>query len=105
MGASAPPCPVEPLSLHDALPISPDFSNATTTMTVNGSTINGPGTITNVAGRTRTLHGSTLDAPSGMPGTTVIRASDSIHRRFPTTADSTLTLPGAGFLRTAAHTG
>src|SRR5206468_2240714 len=83
---------------------TPDFSNATTNLTVNNSTINGPGTITNVAGRTLTLTSSTINAALVNQGAMVVRAGDSINGSFTTTADSTLTVQGDGFFSNAALT-
>src|SRR5262249_30614279 len=83
---------------------TPDFSNATTTLTVNNSTVNGPGTLTNVAGRTLTLTNSTINAALVNQGAIVIRAGDSINGSFTTTADSTLTVQGDGFFSNALLT-
>jgi hypothetical protein len=80
---------------------TPDFSNATTTLTVNNSIINGPGTLTNVAGRTLTLTSSTINAALVNQGAIVIRAGDTISGSFTTTADSTLTVQGDGFFSNA----
>src|SRR5262249_33084923 len=83
---------------------TPDFSNATTTLTVNNSTVNGPGTLTNAAGRTLTLTNSTINAALVNQGAIVIRAGDSINGSFTATADSTLTVQGDGFFSNALLT-
>src|SRR5262249_55472408 len=80
---------------------TPDFSNATTTLTVNNSTVNRPGTLTNAAGRTLTLTSSTVNAALVNQGAIVIRAGDTISGSFTTTADSTLTVQGDGFFSNA----
>src|SRR5256885_12383136 len=54
--------------------------------------VNGPGTITNVAGRTLTLTNSTINAALVNQGAIVIRAGAGINGSFTTTADSTLTV-------------
>src|SRR5262249_42616867 len=41
---------------------TPDFSDDTTSLTINGSIINGPGTVTNAPGRSLTLQNSTINA-------------------------------------------
>src|SRR5262249_7743052 len=83
---------------------TPDFSNATTTLTVNSSTVNGPGTLTNAAGQTLTLINSTINAALVNQGALVIRAGDTISGSFTTTADATLTVQADGFFSNALLT-
>src|SRR5262249_40000041 len=64
---------------------------------LSSATLNGPGTLSNAAGRTLTLTSSTINAALVNQGAIVIRAGDSINGSFTTTADSTLTVQGDGF--------
>src|SRR5262249_56844895 len=58
---------------------------------LSSTTLNGPGTLTNVAGQTLTLTSSTVNAALGNQGALVIRARDPISGRLPNPAASALT--------------
>ena len=66
------------------------ISNAATALTVANSTINGPGTLTNVAGKTLTLVATAVNAPLVNQGTLVASGASAIGGAFTTGAGSTL---------------
>ena len=57
------------LSVNGTLNLGIDLTDATTALTLNLATVNGPGTLTNAAGQMLTLDGGTINAPLVNQGT------------------------------------
>src|SRR6185503_18759267 len=56
--------------------LATNFSNSTTGLALNSTTVNGPGTLTNTAAHTLTLYYSTVAAPFINQGTLVMRGTN-----------------------------
>jgi hypothetical protein len=80
-----------------------DLSTATLALNLVGSTINGPGTITNTAGQTLTLRTSNIAATSALSnlGTLVVNGTVNVNGPLTTSAGSTLRLQPDGSTGTA----
>jgi hypothetical protein len=71
------------------------FSNATTSLAVAGSTINGPGTITNASGRQLTLANTIVNAPLANSGLLLSRGTtDAINGTLTTATGSIIRVQG-----------
>ena len=57
--------------------LTPNFTNTTTGLALTGSTVNGPGILTNAAGKTLTLTNSTVAAPFTNDGLLVTRGGST----------------------------
>ncbi|HEX9581268.1 MAG TPA: hypothetical protein VF970_09220 [Gemmatimonadales bacterium] len=75
-----------------------DLSTATTALTLNSSTVNGPGTVTNAAGQTLTLFYGTIGATSALDnqGLVVANGTSAINGALTTAAGSTIRLQPDG---------
>jgi RTX calcium-binding nonapeptide repeat (4 copies) len=83
-----------------------DFNSSTTNLTLNSSTLNGPGTLTNATGRTLELFSSTLGAnlPVINQGLILVKGQSFLNGTFTTVAGSTLRMEGAGFFASGSLT-
>ncbi len=77
------------------LNLTPDLSNATTTVLLSGTTVNGPGRLINAASRSLTLGGCTVNADLDNLGDLVSRTTTSIN--------GSLLMPPGSLLRVEAH--
>jgi hypothetical protein len=73
-----------------------NFDNVLTNLALTSTTVSGPGTLTNAAGRTLTLNASTIDAtaPFVNLGTLVVHGGSSINGSFSAPPGSTLRVEG-----------
>ncbi|HKS05042.1 MAG TPA: hypothetical protein VJR92_01915 [Gemmatimonadaceae bacterium] len=73
-----------------------DFTNATTTLELNSSVANGPGTITNAAGRTLMLHASTIGAGALLinDGLLLAHGGSAVNSSIVTSPTSTIRVEG-----------
>src|SRR5262249_20406778 len=79
------------LSLSSATAkFTPDFSTADTALLLNSATVNGPGTLTNVASKTLELRSSTINAPLVNQGTLLVRGDNSVNGTLTTAAGSVI---------------
>jgi cytochrome c biogenesis protein ResB len=72
------------------------FNNSVTALALNGSTINGPGTVTNASGQTLSMTNTTVNAPLANQGLLVYDGTGSFTNTFTTVAGSTLRLQASG---------
>jgi fibronectin-binding autotransporter adhesin len=70
------------------------FTNAITGLTLQATTVNGPGTITNAAGKTLTMTGGTMNAPFVNTGTLVTQGTATIAGTFQTDTSSVVRVKG-----------
>lgn len=82
------------------------FTNSVTALQLSSTTVSGPGTITNTAGRTLTLRQSTFNnnAPLNNQGTLVVHGTSSIHGVLTTSPSSVLRIEGESGLGPATLT-
>ena len=73
-----------------------DFDNALTTLSLTGSTVDGPGVITNALGRTLVLNASTINATAPLVnlGTVIVRGGSRIDGPYTAPPGSTLRIEG-----------
>jgi hypothetical protein len=81
---------------------TPDFSNAQTTLLLDRTTLNGPGTLTNA--NTLQVYSSTIAAPLVNQGTLIALGGDAISGSFTTALNSTLRVLGNNTGSTSALT-
>jgi hypothetical protein len=79
------------------LGLTPDFTHDTLTLSLVNSTVNGPGTLTNAAGRTLTVQSTTLNAPLVNQGVFVARGNTVVAGGLTTTPASTIQVQGDAF--------
>ena len=84
--------------------LTPDFDNAVTGLTLTNALVNGPGRLTNTAGRTLILTGGQLTGPVTNEGLFVVRGSAGLSGALTTTAGSTLRVEGDAFFSSATLT-
>jgi fibronectin-binding autotransporter adhesin len=84
--------------------LTPDFDNAITGLTLTNAVVNGPGRLTNTAGRTLILTGGQISAPVANDGQLIVRGSASMTGPLTTSAGSTLRVEGDAFFSSALLT-
>jgi hypothetical protein len=75
-----------------------------TALSLQSTTVNGPGTLTNATGRTLVVQSSTIAAPLVNEGLLRLRASNTISGGLTTTATSTIRVEGDGNCCSASTT-
>ena len=81
------------------------FSNATTALAINGSTVNGPGTIVNAAGKVLTLANTIINGPLSNSGILLSRGTgDQVNGTLTAAAGSTIRIQGNSTFGHAALT-
>lgn len=73
-----------------------NLTNATTSLGISNSTINGPGTLTNAAGRTLFVTSSTINAALDNQGLLLVAGSVGLNGGLTTATGSTLRIEGNG---------
>ena len=74
--------------------LTPTLSNATLALALTNTTVNGPGTLTNAAGRTLVATGGNIVAPLVNQGLLTLRGSAAVSGPVTTAAGSTLRVEG-----------
>src|SRR6185436_17172452 len=78
------------------LNLAQSFSNSVTAFSPVSSVINGPGALTNAAGQTLTLNGSTVNAPLDNQGLLIAPSNSIVNGALTTSASSTLRVQSNG---------
>src|SRR4029077_13883201 len=79
-------------------------TNVTTNLSISSSTVNGPGIVTNAAGKSLTLLGSTINAALVNQGTLLVEGTSAVNGVLTAAAGSTLRVQGDNAASTAALT-
>jgi hypothetical protein len=79
------------------LNLSPGLHNDTIALSFQNSTVNGPGTLTNVAGRALTAQSTTINAPFVNNGAFVVRGTTTVTGGLTTSSGSSIQVQGDAF--------